>query len=142
MRVAMDQQAGAPGAPTRVLIVEPQTIFAPHLAFLATLAGAGEITMVPSPRKIGVMPEVDLIFVDPDYLEGDPFEIVAALARSSAHAAICVLTGEHAPGRSLRFQRAGATAVISKDASDNELVDALGLCAERRPYTDARVDAA
>ena len=138
----MAQHAGAPDAPTRVLIVEPQTIFAPHLAFLATLAGAGEITMVPSPQKIGVMPEVDLVFVDPDYLESDPFEIVADLARTSAHAAICVLTGEHAPGRSLRFQRAGATAVVSKDASDNELVDALRLCAERRPYTDARVDAA
>ncbi len=128
-------------ASTRVLIVEPQTIFAPHLAFLATLAGATEISMVATHDAI-VGVSFDLVFVDPDYLEGDPFAIVADLARASSRAAICVLTGEHGPGRSLRFQRAGATAVVSKDASDGELVTALRLSAERRPYTDARVDAA
>ncbi len=132
----------APEAPIRILIVEPQTIFAPHLAFLATLAGAGEISMVATPAAIAGLPSFDLIFVDPDYLEGDPYEIVSDLARRSSHAAICVLTGGHGPGRSLRFQRSGATAVVSKDASDGELTLALRLCAERRPYTDARVDAA
>jgi DNA-binding NarL/FixJ family response regulator len=126
----------------RVLIVEPQTIFAPHLAFLATLAGAMEISMVPAAAEGAALDDADLIFVDPDYLEGDAFEVIAGLARASARAAICVLTGEHAPGRSLRFQRAGATAVVSKDASDGELVQALRLCAEHRPYTDVRVDAA
>jgi|GEM_PF-2434064 len=129
-------------ASTRILIVEPQTIFAPHLAFLATLAGATEISMVRGPAESAGMDDVGVVFVDPDFLESDPFETVAALASSTPGAAICVLTGEHAPGRSLRFRNAGATAVVSKDAADGELVEALRRCAQHRPYTDARVDAA
>ncbi len=125
-----------------VLIVEPQTIFTPHLAFLATMAGAMQIGIASVPDEALAPSDYRLILLDPDYTDVDPLESVRLLTSTAPRAAICVLTGEHEPGRSLLFQRAGATSVISKSATDAELIQALRLSLEHRAYTDARVDAA
>ena len=138
----MRERAGGQQTVGTALIVEPQTIFAPHLAFLAFQAGATHVEAVP---KAGDAPAGDpfhLILIDPDYSESNPFDTVRSLAESAPRSAICVITGEHEPGLLLRFQLAGATSVVSKAASDVELVQALRLSLERRSYADARVDAA
>ena len=124
------------------LIVEPQTIFAPHLAFLAFAAGATHVEAVPKAANVARGDAFHLILIDPDYTGADPFDAVRAVAGRAPCAAICVITGEHEPGTLLRYQRAGATSVVSKAATDNELVQALRLSLSRRAYADARVDAA
>jgi len=135
-------QLSSEAGSVNVLIVEPQTIFTPHLAFLATMAGAVHIGIASAPDEALAPSEYRLILLDPDYADVDPLESVRLLASAAPRAAICVLTGEHEPGRSSILQRAGATSVVSKNASDAELVQALRLSLEHRAYTDARVDAA
>ena len=132
-------QAGERGR-ANALIIEPQSIFGPHLAYLTALAGAAQVTIVKDVEGESWLPGLNLIVFDPDYGEGDPASSVQALAAAAPRSAICVITGEHEPGRARSLHRAGATAVVSKAASDTELVEVLRLALDHREYTDRRVD--
>ena len=106
-------------------VVEPQSLFVPFLSDV--LAGA-EL------RVVRVAPTLDVddirasrpeaLFVDTDFLDGDPADAVSAMRAVLPRAFICAYTdGEGARADRLRF--AGANCVIPKRFGAGEVAAAL-----------------
>ncbi len=105
--------------------MEPQSLFVPYLSDV--LAGA-EL------RVVRVVPTLDVddiranhpeaLFVDTDFLDGDPADAVSAVREALPGAFICAYTdGEGTGADRLRF--AGANCVLSKRFGAREITTAL-----------------
>jgi DNA-binding NarL/FixJ family response regulator len=119
-------------------VVEPQFLFVPYLSDV--LAGA-EMRVV----RVAMALDVDdirahgpeALFVDTDFLDGDPADAVSAMREALPRAFICAYTdGEGARADRLRF--AGANCVLSKRSGAGEITDALLTARTRGAFTDPR----
>jgi DNA-binding NarL/FixJ family response regulator len=126
-----------------VYIVEPQSIFGPELERLVGEADA---------RVAGVSARLDLddiieaapdaVLLDLDYTEHDTADVLDALQAEAPAIRPIVLTAEHARGRIATCRSNGAAAVVSKAASEEELVDDLRVVLSGGSVWDERVEAA
>ena len=126
-----------------IYIVEPQSIFGPELERLVGEADArvaGVSSRLDLDRIIEAAP--DAVLLDLDYTDHDEADVLDALHAEAPAIRPIVLTSERARGRLASCRSNGAVAVVSKAASEEELVDDLRVVLGGGSVWDPRVEAA
>jgi DNA-binding NarL/FixJ family response regulator len=124
----------------RVHLIEAQGLFVSTLAEVFGELGLELLNVSSAVDVERVLDEQpDVLFIDADFLDQEPLQLVNSLRLVAPEAVICVYTGEQSPqwARSCHF--AGATAVFSKDAHRSEIVAGMRDALRRQPYTDVRL---
>lgn len=125
-----------------VYVVEPQALFAPRLARLVAQAGgrvAGTATMLGVDALLAS--QADAVLLDLDFTAYDIADALDVLRSEAPGVRPIVLTAERGRGSLERLRAAGAAAVVSKDASEEELVHDLRLVLDGGSVWDERVEA-
>jgi DNA-binding NarL/FixJ family response regulator len=126
-----------------VYIVEPQSIFEPELERLVNLAGArvaGSSAQLDLDEIIVTAP--DAVLLDLDFTAYDVADVLDVLQAEAPAIRPVVLTSERGRGRLDRCRAYGAAAVVSKDATDLEMVHDLEVVLDGGSVWDQRVEAA
>jgi DNA-binding NarL/FixJ family response regulator len=121
-------------------VVEPQSLFVPYLV---DVLGRAEMRVV---RVAGTLDVDDIgrahpeaLFVDTDFLDGDPAEALSALRAVLPRALICAYTDGTGPARADRLRLAGADCVLSKRSGQYEITEGVRVARETGGYTDPRL---
>ncbi|MBV8369532.1 MAG: response regulator transcription factor [Candidatus Eremiobacteraeota bacterium] len=126
-----------------VYIVEPQSLFEPELERLVSLAGArvaGSAAQLDLDEIIAAAP--DAVLLDLDFTAYDVLDVLDVLQAEAPAIRPVVLTSERGRGRLDRCRAYGAAAVVSKDATDLEMVHDLRVVLDGGSVWDQRVEAA
>jgi DNA-binding NarL/FixJ family response regulator len=126
-----------------VYIVEPQSLFEPELERLVSLAGArvaGSSAQLDLDEIIAAAP--DAVLLDLDFTAYDVVDVLDVLQAEAPAIRPVVLTSERGRGRLEQCRAYGASAVVSKDASDLEMVHDLRVVLDGGSVWDQRVEAA
>jgi DNA-binding NarL/FixJ family response regulator len=122
-------------------IIEPQRLFAPFLTQL--LSEAGFDVMAPlesmSLDDIG-RSDPSVIFIDIDFIDGEPGHALRQLRGVAPNATICAYTGRTEEGWAATCTRAGANCVISKSATPAEIVSGMRHALRVGAFIDFRFD--
>ena len=124
-------------------IVEPQSLFGPELERLVNLAGArvaGSSAQLDLDEIIATAP--DAVLLDLDFTAYDVVDVLDVLQEEAPAIRPVVLTSERGHGRIEQCRRYGAAAVVSKDATDQEMVHDLRVVLDGGSVWDQRVEAA
>ena len=109
-----------------IVIVEPQLVFVPFLTGLLSRAGfavIGAFDESTLERIAAIEPRV--VLIDVDYLNANPLVVLLMLRESLPQAAICAYSERTDQEWNRACAYAGATRVISKAASQWELLDSI-----------------
>lgn len=126
-----------------VYIVEPQSLFEPELERLVNLAGArvaGSAALLDLDEIIAAAP--DAVLLDLDYTAYDIVDVLDVLQAEAPAIRPVVLTSERGPGRLDQCRTYGAAAVVSKAATEHEMVHDLRVVLDGGSVWDERVEAA
>ena len=126
----------------RAHAIEAQALFVPALADVLAEAGLDMCGFAPGADLHRLMDEQpDVLFVDSDYIP-DPLGTIRSLRTLVPGAAICVYSSRFDVEWSEACRRAGATALLGKDACRELIVSGLreALCQTRAvcPYVRGR----
>ena len=120
-------------------IIEPQRLFAPFLTQVLSEAG---FTVVMSHETLALdelgRNEPGVIFVDIDFIEGDPISALRQIRSVVPGATICAYTGSTTEGWAGTCSRAGANCVISKSATPDEIIAGILRALKVGAYVDER----
>jgi DNA-binding NarL/FixJ family response regulator len=125
-----------------VYVVEPQALFGPRLARLVTEAGgrvAATATTLDLSAIVAAAP--DAVLLDLDFTAYDVAEALDVLRNEAPAVRPIVLTAEHGEGWLEKLRAAGAAGVVSKDATEEELVHDLRIVLDGGAVWDVRVEA-
>lgn len=125
-----------------VYVVEPQALFGPELARLVGDAGgrvAGTASALDLDAIIAAAP--DAVLLDLDFTSYDVVDVLDVLRNEAPRVRPIVLTAEHGAGLLERCREAGAVAVVSKAATEEELVHDLRVVLDGGAVWDVRVEA-
>jgi DNA-binding NarL/FixJ family response regulator len=122
-------------------IIEPQQLFAPFLNQVLSEAG---FSIVISLGTLS-LDELDrndpaAVFIDIDFIEGDPINALRQIRQVVPNATICAYTGRADEGWAALCMRAGANCVISKSAATSEIVAGIRRALSVGSYVDGRFD--
>ena len=122
-------------------VIEPQRLFAPFLTQLLAGEGFSVVTSLESMSidEIG-RNEPDVVFVDIDFIEGDPLAAIQLLRGVVPNATICAYTGRTEAGWAAACASAGANCVISKAATPAEIVAAINGALDAGAFIDPRFE--
>ncbi|HEV3089042.1 MAG TPA: hypothetical protein VGX96_17655 [Candidatus Elarobacter sp.] len=126
-----------------VYIVEPQSLFEPELERLVNLAGArvtGSSAALDLDEVIAAAP--DAVLLDLDYTDYDVVDVLDVLQSEAPAIRAIVLTSERGRGRLAQCRSNGAAAVVSKAATEREMIHDLRVVLDGGTVWDQRVEAA
>ncbi|HEY0614428.1 MAG TPA: hypothetical protein VGC96_07290 [Candidatus Elarobacter sp.] len=126
-----------------VYVVEPQSIFAPEIARLVEEAGgrvAGASDVLNLDAIIAAAPE--FVLLDLDYTAYDVADVLDVLRNEAPLVRPIVLTDRHRHGWLQLTRTRGAASVVSKAASEQELVHDLRVVLDGGAVWDERVEVA
>lgn len=126
-----------------VYIVEPQSIFGPELERLVEEAGArvaGFAAVLDLDEIIAVAP--DAVLLDLDYTAYDVVDVLDALHAEAPSTRPVVLTADRGRGWLALCRSNGAAAVVSKAATEAEVIEDLRVVLAGGSVWDQRVEAA
>lgn len=125
----------------RSYLIEPQKLFLPALtAFLESVGLKVEKTSSHVDLRDLVSEQPQLIFMDLDFVDGEPLETISIIRAVLPLATICVYTsvkGGVTWPKACHY--AGANAVFSKSAQEDEVLAGLKTAIETGAFTDARL---
>lgn len=123
-----------------VHLIEAQALFVPTLEEVFTDIGLA-LLAVSSDVDLHCLLEAqpDVVFVDADYVSEEPLRLVNLLRTLVPNGIICVYTSERSTQWAKACHLAGATAVFSKNARRNEIIDGMREALRRRTFTDVRL---
>jgi DNA-binding NarL/FixJ family response regulator len=125
-----------------VYVVEPQALFGPELARLVDAAGGRVLEHSPVldlDAIISASPNV--VLLDLDYTNYHLADVLDVLRAEAPSIRPVVLTAEREAGRLDACRENGAAAVVSKAASERELVHDLRVVFDGGAIWDRRVEA-
>ena len=125
-----------------VYVVEPQALFGPKLARLVAEAGAhvlGTAASLDLDAIIAAAPNA--VLLDLDFTAYDVADALDVLRSEAPAVRSIVLTAERGAGWLERCRAAGAVSVVSKAATEEELVHDLRVVLDGGAVWDVRVEA-
>jgi DNA-binding NarL/FixJ family response regulator len=125
-----------------VYVVEPQALFGPKLARLVSEAGgrvAGTSASLDLDAIIATAP--DAVLLDLDFTAYDVADALDVLRSEAPAVRPILLTAERGAGQLERYRAAGAASVVSKAATEEELVHDLRVVLDGGAVWDMRVEA-
>jgi DNA-binding NarL/FixJ family response regulator len=123
-----------------VHLIEAQWLFVPTLADIFRELDL-ELRSVSSDldRERLLRDQPSLVFIDSDFLSGEPLGVINLARTLVPEGIICVYTGERKREWAKACHFAGATAVFSKHADRGEILTGLRRAIRRQPYTDTHL---
>jgi DNA-binding NarL/FixJ family response regulator len=125
-----------------VYVVEPQALFGPKLGRLVGEAGGrviGTASALDLDAIIAAAP--DAVLLDLDFTAYDVADVLDVLGSEAPAVRSIVLTAERGAGWLDRCRAAGAASVVSKAATEEELVHDLRVVLDGGAVWDVRVEA-
>ncbi|MHB1551652.1 MAG: response regulator [Vulcanimicrobiaceae bacterium] len=125
----------------RSYVIETQKLFVPALvAFLEKAGLKVEKTASQVDLRDLLTEQPQLVFIDLDFLDGEPLETISIVRMLLPTAVICAYTtvkGGVTWPKACHY--AGANAVFSKSAQEDEVVAGLRTAIETGSFTDSRL---
>ncbi|MBV8602823.1 MAG: response regulator transcription factor [Candidatus Eremiobacteraeota bacterium] len=122
-------------------VIEPQELFVDRLRQVLERAGLDVVGVsIDIDLRAIVGTEPNVVFIDTDFLGDDPRDAVLAVNGVAQGAAICVYTQSRGSDVGRACVAAGARCVLSKEATEDEILAALESVLVDGVYADPRVD--
>lgn len=122
-------------------LIEAQALFVPALREVFGELGL-EVGTVSSDVEMQSVLEgqPDVLFIDIDYVNQEPLQVVSILRTLAPNSAICVYTSKRGRRWARACQAAGADAIFSKNARRSEIVAGMNDVLGGSSYIDIRLE--